>query len=55
MEDGNAWLLEVTVDHILNEGDEREIRQLVNLATDLGLSSPLMAPYQADLESGGAQ
>lgn len=43
--DGNAWLLSVTVDYILAEGDETEIRHLVRLADDLGLYSPAMEPF----------
>ncbi len=51
--DGEGWLLEVTVDHILGDGQESEIRHLARLADDLGLHSPLMAPYLAQPESGG--
>lgn len=46
--DSEEWLMTVTVDHILDQGDEGEIRQLVKLAGDLGLESPLMAPYLSD-------
>ena len=61
--DSDGWLLTVTVDHILSQGDEREIRQLVRLAGDLGLASPLMAPYltgpgpnpESGAEPGGDQ
>ncbi len=49
--DGDGWLLTVTVDHILGQGEEGEIRQLVRLADDLGLASPLMAPYLDGSES----
>jgi len=45
MADSEEWLMTVTVDHILGQGDEGEIRQLVHLAGDMGLDSPLMAPY----------
>jgi len=48
MANSEEWLLTVTVDHILDQGDEGEIRQLVGLASDLGLESPLMAPYMDD-------
>jgi hypothetical protein len=48
--DGDNWLLSVTVDHILEQGDQGEIRQLVGLAGDLGLDSPVMAPYVRDPE-----
>jgi hypothetical protein len=51
-DDADEWLLGVTVDYILEERDEDEIRQLVKLANDLGLESPLMAPY---VEDGGAE
>lgn len=47
--DANAWLLSVTVDHILNRADENEIRYLVRLANDVGLYSPVMDPYLAEL------
>ena len=49
-----AWLdspdpfqeyLAFTVEAILNGGNDQDLRQLVRLATDLGLSSPAMAPY----------
>lgn len=53
-EDSDDWLLTVTVDHILNQGDDVEIRQLVQLATDLGLESPLIAPYVSDSPVGAA-
>jgi hypothetical protein len=43
--DSNAWLLDQVVAHILENENETEIRQLVRLAADLGLSSPAMAPY----------
>lgn len=44
-EDGRDLVLAVTLDTILQGGDDGEIRQLVRLAADLGLSSPAMAPY----------
>ena len=47
-QDSNAWLLSVTVDHILNQSNESEIRNLVKLANDLGLYSPAMDPYLTD-------
>ena len=37
--------LAFTVEAILNGGNDQDLRQLVRLATDLGLSSPAMAPY----------
>jgi hypothetical protein len=43
--DSNAWLLDQVVAHILENEDETEIRHLVLLARDLGLSSPAMTPY----------
>ena len=42
---GQAWLLDQVVAHILENEDETEISQLVLLARDLGLSSPAMTPY----------
>ena len=50
--DAEGWLLTVTVDHILGDGQQSEIRQLVRLANDLDLHSPLMAPYLAEPEPG---
>lgn len=44
-EDGRDVVLSVTLDTILQGGDAAEIRQLVRLAADLGLSSPAMTPY----------
>jgi hypothetical protein len=44
-EDSNAWLLTLTVEHILGNESEVEIRQLVLLANDMGLYSPAMEPY----------
>lgn len=52
--DTEAWLLRVTVDYILSEADEMQIRHLVALATDLGLYSPVMEPFLAAPETGGA-
>jgi hypothetical protein len=45
LEDSSGWLLLVTVDHILNSGDETGSRLLVKLSSDLGLYSPAMDPY----------
>jgi hypothetical protein len=53
-QDSNAWLLSVTVDYILNQSDEDEIRYLVQLASDLGLYSPAMDPYLTDSAPGVA-
>lgn len=53
-QDPNAWLLSVTVNHILNQSDETEIRYLVQLASDLGLYSPAMDPYLTDSATNGA-
>lgn len=44
-EDGRDVVLSVTLDTILQGGDDAEIRQLVQLAADLGLSSPAMTPF----------
>ena len=43
--DGQDVVMAVTLDTILQGGDEAEIRQLVRLAAGLGLSSPAMTPY----------
>jgi len=43
--DTNSWLLNQVVAHILENENETEIRQLVKLASDMGLSSPAMTPY----------
>lgn len=51
--DSNAWLLDQVVAHILENENETEIRQLVRLAADLGLSSPAMTPY-LPLGEGGS-
>ena len=37
--------LAFTVEAILDGGNDQDLRQLVGLATDLGLSSPAMTPY----------
>ena len=50
-QDANAWLLSVTVDHILNQANENEIRYLVRLASDLGLYSPAMEPFMTGATS----
>lgn len=44
-EDSLDVVLAVTLDAILQGDDEAEVRQLVRLADDLGLSSPAMTPY----------
>jgi hypothetical protein len=43
--DSSAWLLDQVVAHILANENEVEIRHLVLLARDMGLSSPAMTPY----------
>jgi hypothetical protein len=54
-EDSAAWLLDQVVAHILENQNETEIRQLVLLARDMGLSSPAMTPYlPATSETGTA-
>jgi len=45
--DSQEFLLSVTLDAILLGQDEAEIRRLVRLSADLGLSSPAFAPYLA--------
>lgn len=52
--DGQAFFLSVTLDAILLGQDEAEIRRLVSLASDLGLSSPAMTPFLGDENSGAA-
>ncbi|MCP4423867.1 MAG: hypothetical protein GY803_05190 [Chloroflexi bacterium] len=49
--DGQDFLLSVTLDAVLRAEDEAEIRRLVRLAADLGLSSPAMTPYLSDGDS----
>jgi hypothetical protein len=39
------WLRRTAVEAILQEQDELQIRQLVYLATSIGLDSPAFAPY----------
>ncbi len=52
--DGRTHLLSVALDAILLGQDEAEIRRLVQLATDLGLSSPAMTPYLPENSAGVA-
>ena len=51
-DDGEEFLLAVTLDQILRGDDETRIRQLVRLASDVGLSSPAMAPYLPESGAG---
>ncbi len=53
-EDGRNYVLSVTLDVILLGQDEAEIRRLVKLASDLGLSSPAMTPYLPGNDTGAA-
>ena len=53
--DANAWLLSLTVDTILNNGNEQDIRHLARLAHDLGVDSPALAPYLPTPESNVSQ
>ena len=41
----NAILLETLTDKVLADANETDIRRLVQLASDLGLSSPVMVPF----------
>jgi len=41
----NAILLETITDKVLADANETDIRRLVQLASDLGLTSPVMAPF----------
>lgn len=43
--DLNEWVLATTVDLILQGENELEIRQMIYLATSLGLDSPAFDPY----------
>jgi hypothetical protein len=53
-EEPGRWLLSFTVDAILTGRDEQTvILPLVNLAHDLGLESPAMAPYLSNTEPEG--
>lgn len=54
-EDPAGWLLSVTVNHILDEDDENEIRHLVLLSRDLGLYSPAMEPYLEEIDADTGQ
>lgn len=45
MQDDEHWLLAVTVDHIVNGGNDVDNRHLVALAYDLGLYTSVMDPY----------
>lgn len=55
LEDSTGWLLLVTVDHILNSGDQIGSRHLAKLSSDLGLYSPAMDPFlpAGSLEADG--
>ncbi len=48
--DGEPFLLDVTLDMILQAENEAEIRQMVRLATALELYSPAMEPYLPAVE-----
>jgi hypothetical protein len=43
--DGEEFILNVTLDAILLGEDEAQVRRLVRLAADLGLSSPALTPF----------
>lgn len=43
--DAQDYLLSLVLDVILEGNNEQEIHQVVQLAADLGLSSPAMQPY----------
>jgi hypothetical protein len=45
---GEDFLFSLTLDQILQDGNPAEIRQLAQLANDLGLYSPAMAPFLAN-------
>lgn len=44
----NTVLLETITDKVLADANEVDIRRLVQLASDLGLSSPVMVPFLAE-------
>lgn len=44
-DDPEAELLAAITDKVLADGDEAEIRRMVQLAADLGLSAPVMGPF----------
>lgn len=50
-DDPAGWLLTFTVDGILSGRDETQTLHLVNLAHNLGLTSPAFAPYLPQLEA----
>jgi len=49
-----SWLLEVTVEQVLNRREEPTTRHLVELATDLDLYSPVMEPYLTPTSGQGS-
>ncbi|NJN54750.1 MAG: hypothetical protein HC804_08355 [Anaerolineae bacterium] len=51
-ENGGALLTAVMLDTILQQQNETEIRQLVNLAAAVGITSPAMEPYLPPLSEG---
>lgn len=48
---GNTVLLDTLTDKVLADAAEAEIRRLVRLADDLGLSSPVMTPFLTEDDS----
>ncbi len=48
--DGEAFLLDVTLDMILQAEDETKIGDMVRLASAMGLYSPAMEPYLPAVE-----
>jgi hypothetical protein len=53
-DDLDGWLLSVIVESLDRE-DEVQTRQLVHLASVLGVESPVMAPFLDASASGGAE
>lgn len=49
-DDLNDWIRRETVDAILAGGNEQELRQMVRLATHLGVESPAFVPYLPDID-----
>jgi hypothetical protein len=54
-ENVDEWLLSIIENHILNGGAETDIRQLVKLATAMGLQSPVMELYQSNTQGAPSE
>ena len=49
-ENVDEWLLSITEDYILNGREETDTRQLVRLATGMGLQSPVLDPFRSSFD-----